>query len=157
MAIVNANYEFLIVDDGRASDAGLFNQTKFFSLLKKKELKIPAPEPLPGDNVEMPFVFVSDDAFPLMENIMKPFSHKTLDKEQIIFNYRLSRAQRIVENTFGILASRFRVLLTTINLPPEKVTTIVTACCYLQKFLRRKRQTVYLAGALIWRIRRQVP
>lgn len=149
MAIVNANYEFLMIDvgaNGRASDAGFFSQTKFFSALKNNELKIPAPEPLPGDNVEMPFVFVSDDAFPLMENIMKPFSHNTLQKDQIIFNYRLSRARRIVENAFGILASRFRVLLTTINLAPEKVTTIVTACCYLHNFLRRKNELSYIEG-----------
>lgn len=141
MAIVNANYQFLMVNvgtNGRASDAGLFSDLLFFDKLKADELHIPEPEPLPGYISKMPFVFVGDDAFPLMENLMKPYSHTTMKKEEIIFNYRLSRARRIVENAFGILVSRFRILLRTINLSPEKVTTIVLTCCYLHNFLRDK-------------------
>lgn len=139
MAVVNANYQFLMVHvgtNGRASDAGLFSDLAFFEKLKNDDLYIPAPEPLLGFSPKMPYVFVGDDAFPLMKNLMKPYSHTSMKKEEIIFNYRLSRARRIVENTFGILASRFRILLQTINLSPEKVSTIVLTCCYLHNFLR---------------------
>ncbi|XP_067648088.1 uncharacterized protein [Eurosta solidaginis] len=153
MAVVNANYEFLMVDvgtNGRASDAGLFSETKFFSSLKNKTLKIPDPcyglLPLPNCEEKLPIVFVADDAFPLLENIMKPFSHNTLKEEETIFNYRLSRARRIVGNCFGILASRFRILLQTINLSPEKVTKIVLTCCYLHNFLRRQNEETYFEG-----------
>jgi len=144
MAIVNANYEFLMVHvgtNGRASDAGLFSELEFFERLKKKDLGIPEAEQLPGYDPKMPYVLVADDAFPLMENIMKPYSHTTMKEEEIIFNYRLSRARRIVENVFGILTSRFRILLRTINLSPEKVTTIVLTCCYLHNYLRQMRDT----------------
>lgn len=142
MAVVNANYKFLMVNvgtNGRASDGGVFSDLAFFEKLKEDKLHIPDPEPLPAYSPNMPYVFVSDDAFPLMENIMKPYSHTTMKKEEIIFNYRLSRARRIVENAFGILASRFRILLKTINLSPEKVSTIVLTCCYLHNFLREKK------------------
>ena len=44
----------------------------------------------------------------------------------------------MVENTFGILANRFRVFMTPINLVPEKVEKITLACCILQNFLRSK-------------------
>ncbi|XP_036328180.1 protein ALP1-like [Rhagoletis pomonella] len=141
-SVVNANYQFLMVHvgaNGRASDAGLLNDLEMLEKLKKNELCIPDPEPLPGLSSNMPYVFVGDDAFPLMENLMKPYSHTTMKREEIIFNYRLSRARRIVENTFGILASRFRILLKTINLSPEKVTTIVLTCCYLHNFLRERK------------------
>lgn len=147
MAVVNANYEFLMVDigvNGRASDAGVFKQTKFNEKLEKNSLGIPDPEILSEASGSMPFVFVADDAFPLTGNIMKPFSHNTLKQDEIIFNYRLLRARRIVENVFGILASRFRILLKTINLSPTKVSTIALACCHLHNFLRQKKETIYL-------------
>lgn len=143
MAVVNANYEFLMVHvgtNGRASDAGLFSELPFFEKLKNNDLHIPDPDPLSPFSPNLPYVFVADDAFPLMENIMKPYSHRTMETEEIIFNYRLSRARRIVENAFGILPSRFRILLKTINLSPEKVTTIVLTCCYLHNFLRKKKK-----------------
>lgn len=47
---------------------------------------------------------VGDPAFPL-----KPYQHSPLTYEQKIFNCRLSRARRIVENVFGIFVSRFRI------------------------------------------------
>lgn len=52
---------------------------------------------------------VGDDAFALKTHLLKPYGGTNLTKAQKIFNYRLSRARRIVENAFGILASRFRI------------------------------------------------
>lgn len=40
MAIVNANYEFIMVDvgaNGRVSDGGVFSNTKFYELLVEKK------------------------------------------------------------------------------------------------------------------------
>lgn len=41
-----------------------------------------------------------------------------------------------VENTFGIMVSRFRILRRAINLLPNNVDYIVMACCVLHNFLR---------------------
>ncbi|XP_071054141.1 uncharacterized protein [Onthophagus taurus] len=114
MGIVNANYEFLMVDvgaNGRVSDAGVFSNTFFYKKLVEKNLGLPEPENLPLTNTKVPYVFVGDDAFPLLENLMKPFSKRNLTKEEKIYNYRVSRSRRIIENAFGLLASRFRILL----------------------------------------------
>lgn len=61
-------------------------------------------------SINMPFVFVGNDAFPLVDRIMKPFAPPrggTLTDAEKIFNYRLSRARRYVDNAFGILTSKF--------------------------------------------------
>ena len=59
-----------------------------------------------------------------------------MTREQRVFNYRLSRARRTVENAFGILANRFRVFITPIALSPEKVETITLAGCVLHNYHR---------------------
>jgi len=41
---------------------------------------------------------------------MKPYSTRTLDRNKAIFNCRLSRARRVVEDAFGICASKWRIL-----------------------------------------------
>ncbi|XP_066990472.1 putative nuclease HARBI1 [Macrobrachium rosenbergii] len=66
---------------------------------------------------------------------MKPYSHANLTKEQQIYNYRVSRARNVVERTFGMLSSRFRILHSTINLSPTKVSKIILACCYLHNYM----------------------
>lgn len=104
MTIVNANYEFILVDVRRVSDGGVFSNTKFYELLVEKKLNIPEADKLPNSEIKQPYVLAGDEAFPLMDNLMKPFNRKNLNEEQAIFNYRLSRARRIVENAFGILA-----------------------------------------------------
>lgn len=86
---------------------------------------------------------------------MKPFSRKNLNEEQAIFNYRLSRAHRIVENAFGILASRFRILLREINLSPEKATLIVQECTHLHNFLRMKKIELTTKEVLTLKTQRQ--
>jgi hypothetical protein len=98
-----------------------FQVQSFFRKLQEKALKIAEPEQLQSSEDKMPFVFVADNVFPLMENLMKPYSRNNLNNEQLIFSYRLSRSHHIVENAFGIMASRFQILLSTINLSPEKV------------------------------------
>ena len=63
-----------------------------------------------NEDKDTPFFLVGDDAFPLRTWMMKPFSHRGMSNEERMYNYRLSRARRIVENTFGILAHRWRCL-----------------------------------------------
>lgn len=68
--------------------------------------------------------------------MMKPYNKKNLTIEQRIFNYRLSRARRIVENAFGILASKWRIFRKPIISKVEIVETIVGACVCLHNWLR---------------------
>ena len=63
-------------------------------------------------NAAIDYFFVCDNAFPLAKHLMKPYPSRNLSEERQLFNYRLSRARRISENVFGLLASRFHVFHT---------------------------------------------
>ena len=142
MAIVDANYKFIYVDigaNGRVSDGGVFDACTFSRLLSNENnlLNVPQPRILPGIDKPIPYYLVADEAFPLTENIMKPYPQRGLSKEKRIFNYRLSRARRIVENVFGILSARFQILQGSIKLSPEKTELIVMTICLLHNFLSK--------------------
>ncbi|CAH2005050.1 unnamed protein product [Acanthoscelides obtectus] len=143
-AIVDANYNFIYVYigcQGRISDGGVFKNSGFAKALDKSMLNFPQPTILPGRQKPVPYVLVADDAFPLSENILKPFAgNQDRGSRQRIFNYRLSRARRVVENAFGILTSVFRCLRKPMLLEPEKVEKITMACVTLHNFLRRNAQ-----------------
>lgn len=141
MACANANYEFIWCEtgtNGRISDGGAIRSTSFLEKLNNHELKIPRQETCSGSLIELPYVFVGDEAFALRADFLKPYSQKTLNREQRIFNYRLSRARRIVENVFGIMSSRFRIFNTNINLKLERIDLVVLTCCVLHNFLRKE-------------------
>ena len=63
---------------------------------------MPGPEAIGDDPTQIPYVFVGDEAFPLKAYLMRPYPGRSLDSQaKRVFNYRLSRARRVVENAFG--------------------------------------------------------
>ena len=71
-----------------------------------------------------------------MNSMLKPYLGTYLPENKHIFNYRLSRARRVIENAFGILASKFRIFRRPIIAKAEKVTLITQATCALHNFLK---------------------
>jgi hypothetical protein len=139
LALVDADYKFVWVDagaNGSASDAQVFNGCELKAAIQHNTIGFPEDDPLPGDDKPIPYFIVGDDAFALRTWLMKPYTLRNLTHEQRIFNYRLSRARRIVENAFGILANRFGCLLTKMRQTPETVADIVLACCCLHNLMR---------------------
>lgn len=139
LAVVDGNYKFLWVDvgtNGASSDSQIFNDCELKEMIEEDQLCIPPAEPLPGGELDIPYFFIGDDAFALRSFMMKPYCKRDLTKEENVFNYRLSRARRIVENAFGILANRFGCLMTTLTVTPDTATEIVLACCLLHNLLR---------------------
>ena len=79
LAVVDARYTFSMVSIGsygRESDGGVFSRSEFGRRMASNSLDIPAPSCLPGTNLTCPFVFVGDEAFPLKQNLMRPYSGK---------------------------------------------------------------------------------
>lgn len=143
-ALVDANYRFLFVDvgsKGRISDGGVFKNTSLYRKLEQKDLHIPPPQVLQVPyTTDVPYFILADKAFALNDYTLKPYEG-TPERGSIerIFNYRLSRARRVVENAFGVLSSLFRVLRKPMLLEPEKATKVVLATIYLYNFLLRNR------------------
>lgn len=74
MAVVDAKYKFKYVSvgaQGRASDAGVFAESDFRQAFNKILLHIPAAKLLPGSEMEVPFMFLGDDAYPLRSALMR--------------------------------------------------------------------------------------
>jgi len=141
MAVIDAHGRFLYVSagaQGSANDASVYNESTFAKLIAdtSNPLSIPPASALPGTSTDTPMVFVADEAYPLRPYLLKPFSARGLTTSERVFNYRLSRARRTVENAFGMLANRFRVLHHPIQMDPVKVSTVIMAICVLHNMLR---------------------
>ena len=139
LALVDADYKFLWVDvgaNGSTSDCAVFNQSELKPELENGTLGLPPPTALVGDDTLIPHFVIGDDAFPLRPWMMKPYSSRNLTNDERVFNYRLSRARRVVENAFGILANRFRCLLTTMHQTPDNAKHLVLAMVCLHNLMR---------------------
>lgn len=137
MALVNSNYEFIYVDvgkNGRHSDAGDLEYIEFNRKLIAKQLNLPDNN---GNINNLNYVFIGDEAFSLDDHLLKPYAQRKFNFEKRMLNHRLSRARNVVENTFGIITSRFRILHTPINMQPKNTSYVTLAICVLHNFLRR--------------------
>ncbi|XP_011883938.1 PREDICTED: uncharacterized protein LOC105571073, partial [Vollenhovia emeryi] len=129
MALVSATYKFLIVDigaQGRHSDGGIFKNSAMGQRFYSNNMDLPDSSNITTRHTT-PYVIVADEAFQLNSFTMRPYPSKNLTKQQRIFNYRLSRARRVVENAFGILTSRWRIYHKPLNTSLETADAIVKA------------------------------
>ena len=142
LALCNGKYEFTMVDigeAGRQSDAGVFSHSNIGYCIVNNLLKLPEARKLDQTNNLYPYVFLGDDAFPLRPNLIKPYAQTNLDIRKLIMNYRISRARRLIENSFGILAARFRVFRRPIHAKVTTVESITKAAVALHNYLMRDR------------------
>lgn len=150
MVVADANYKFVSIDvggRGAEGDAHIFSRIKLGKMVKEDDPELNLPPNSPIMNRNLPYFFIGDDAFPLTKRLMKPFKPKrneALTDEETIFNYRLSRARRCVENAFGILNARFRCVGRTIHCKPDNAKKIVAACCLLHNFLINQTPDTYI-------------
>lgn len=141
LAVVDAEYRFITVDVGaygKNSDGGIFRASKVGEGLINGRLDLPPEKVLPRTNCILPHVIVADAAFPLLENVMRPYpgAQLTNDESKKIYNYRHSRARRVSENAFGILTKKFRIFLKKFAISPEHLDNIVLATTVLHNYLR---------------------
>lgn len=71
---------------------------------------------------------------------MKPYPREVLGIKERIYNYRLSRARRIIENSFGILGARCRIFRRPIVAREEVVDNVTKAATALHNYLMHGHQ-----------------
>lgn len=140
LAVCDAEFVAINVGaDGKESDSTVFKDSMFYQALQKNQLNVPEKCLISSSRQEsMPFVLVGDEAFGLSEHIMRPYGRKKLSVQKRIFNYRLSRARRFIECTFGILANKWRIFHRPLNVKRSFAIDIIKACCILHNYVRTK-------------------
>ena len=123
LALVDGQCKFRWVDvstAGSLSDVQIFNASQLKRKIDDGSIGFPDPA--------------------LKTWLMKRYGKRMLTREERIANYRISKGRRVVENAFGILVSRFRVMRTTIELLPKTVREVVFTCVVLHNILRSQYQ-----------------
>lgn len=107
-------------------------------MFDQETLNLPEPKILPNRNKELPYTFVADENFSLSENIITPYVDVCpADAFKVKYNCQHRKVCRIAENTFGVVASVFRVLRKPLRVDSTSAKYIVMAIIYLHNFLRK--------------------
>jgi len=153
LAIGDAHYAFTLVDIGEYgsnNDSGIFSNSEMGKLFQSEKMNLPEAESLgSGTNRTLPFFLVGDEAFPLKPWLQRPYPGKGIPEEKVIFNYRLSRARRVIENAFGILAARWRIFHTCIQTSVDTAVAITQAAICLHNYLRQTNSAAYCPAGFV--------
>lgn len=148
LAVVDANYEVMYADvgcEGTVADGGVLKNSSLWQDIVSGAQVLPEDIVLRGTQQTMKCHLIGDDAFAMSPVMLKPYAHRHLTDREAVYNYRCSRARRVVENCFGIMAARFRVLRSEIQFSPVKTNIIVSAICVLHNIMRRRNGVSYMA------------
>lgn len=111
LALVDAAYRFRVIhvgDFGRTSDGGVYACSELGKEMENETLQVPCDTCLPdvAELGDVPFAMVGDADFPIKKYLTTPYPGQNLTQQKRIFKDRLSRSRTVVENAFGILATR---------------------------------------------------
>lgn len=117
LASCDVEHSDTLVDVGameRWSDGGIFGDSEFGVALESRALPL-LRQINDRNSFDFPFVFVGDEAFSLTHHMIRPYQKNWLNREKRVYNYRLSRDRRTIENTFGIMCMKWRIYQRSIH------------------------------------------
>lgn len=139
LAICDANKNFIYVDIGAyggQSDGGVLSNSSFGKRLDSNGINFPQPTPLPGLSSTFPYFIIADAAFPLKNQIQKPYGGRNLDDVKTSYNTKLNSVRKVIENAFGILVKRWRLLMKPIEADPCHLDKFIKAAIVLHNFIK---------------------
>ncbi|XP_065189551.1 uncharacterized protein LOC135820166 [Sycon ciliatum] len=137
LGTVDARGIFINVNCGRpgsVGDAATFAASALRQKIVDKVWLVSDPLPIGGMAIQ-PYL-VADSAFALNTFTMKCFSTPVAPQQQS-FNYRLIRTRRVVEQAFGRLKGRFRILVHSSIRNPRFAADVAVVACSLHNLCER--------------------
>lgn len=134
---------------GRENDATILSESAFGKLFDSGPSGLCLPSPRLVCNSRLPYVLIGDEIFPLKPWLMKPYPGRNLDEPHRVYNYRLSRARRTIENTYGILSARWRIFRVLIRANEETVELITKAAICLHNYLQLTDNAFYVPSGFV--------
>ena len=114
------------------------------------DINLSSATSLDGCNFDpLPYFLVGDEIFPLKTYLLRPYPGSSLTEEETVYNYRHSRARRVIENTFGNLCSHWRIFFTPIHAKVENVENIVMVSIALHNYLKETNNATYCPTGFI--------
>ena len=124
---------------GPTSDAQLF--TNLRHKIEDGSMGFPDSESLGIGGSKVNVFILRDDAFPLKLWLVRPYSSRSMELKEMVFNYTIRRGRTVVLNAFGMLTSHFRIFQSLLQQEPQVVNRVAMACLVLHHLLRIRYPT----------------
>ncbi|XP_064475393.1 uncharacterized protein LOC135389258 [Ornithodoros turicata] len=124
---------------GRYHDAHVYARSRFRELVDSNSFLLPASV---IEVVPVPPIILCDQAFPLTPNPMKPYPTAVAETPEALFNYNLSKSWRIVENAFGRVKARFRLIMKRLECTLPNAKQAIRAACILHNICEDLRDNI---------------
>lgn len=138
LGCVDARGIFTYVNAGRPGSVGdsyTYRLSPLYQKIRSGEWLDHSPRQIEQYNVK-PFL-VADSAFPLACNMMKCFEGTSLPHWKHSFNYSVIRTRRVVEQAFGRLKGRWKVVEKCNLNDPVFARQVAMVCCALHNVCER--------------------
>ncbi|XP_033238722.1 protein ALP1-like isoform X2 [Drosophila pseudoobscura] len=143
-ALVDYRYRFTYVNigsAGRCNDSMIYQKSSLAKHIEASALLQEKAKEISGVNV--PVMLIGDSAFRFSKKLMKPYPFSPVASlEQRTFNYNLSKARRVVENAFGHLKARFRIIGKGLGSHHKNNSAIIMSCCILHNILNMHNSAI---------------
>lgn len=119
-------------------DADALRESSFF---KNRERLLPRGFKI-FDGWDISFMIIGDPAFPLQPWLLKNYNYDaSTSAEMDSFNVYMNRGTVVVENAFGRLKGRWRILLKQSDVHHTFVPILVAACCILHNVCEMSKES----------------
>lgn len=131
--VSDADYKFIIVEvggKGKQSDGGTFHFSRLNRLLTENRFNVPPSQRLPGSNLNLPYVLIGDEAYPLKNYLMRPYPSGGLNTEKKISTKDYPGQES--------LTNKFRIFTKSIEADKKHAILIIKASCLLHNIISER-------------------